>query len=395
VAETGQPYAYTGDDPVNATDPLGLCSTQGTFLVPGACDFTSKSWVAQTEGTLQSQKGGGFSLTNGLKAVDDFGAAVGNVVTSTVTLGHLHISAPYCGFGWASDVGTGFGFVALAALTGGAGGAADVLGGAETVEEAEATVEGVQSQAAASDGAESVTSDESESEGVSCGGQSFSPNTEVTLADGREIPISRVKVGDMVLATDTTTGITKAERVTALWVNHDTDLLDVTVESSIGTSTIDSTRHHLFWDLTTKTWTQAQQLTDGDSLETSPGATATVVNTTVIPGAAYMWDLTVDNDHDFYVAVGAGTQTAVLVHNCPTYRYDPAGDEDADEPTFEKMPQGDNTAANTTAKSAAQAAMKDTGQTLSRAEIHDVVSGQGLSGFRALYDAYVDYLNNR
>jgi hypothetical protein len=25
VAETGQPYAYTGDDPLNATDPLGLC----------------------------------------------------------------------------------------------------------------------------------------------------------------------------------------------------------------------------------------------------------------------------------------------------------------------------------------------------------------------------------
>jgi len=26
VAETGQPYAYTGDDPLNATDPLGLYS---------------------------------------------------------------------------------------------------------------------------------------------------------------------------------------------------------------------------------------------------------------------------------------------------------------------------------------------------------------------------------
>jgi hypothetical protein len=26
VAETGQPYAYTGDDPLNATDPLGLAA---------------------------------------------------------------------------------------------------------------------------------------------------------------------------------------------------------------------------------------------------------------------------------------------------------------------------------------------------------------------------------
>jgi hypothetical protein len=56
VAETGQPYAYTGDDPVNGVDPLGLCSTSGgTFLVPGACHFTSKSWVAQVEGGFQLQ----------------------------------------------------------------------------------------------------------------------------------------------------------------------------------------------------------------------------------------------------------------------------------------------------------------------------------------------------
>jgi hypothetical protein len=115
-----------------------LCSTQGSFLVPGACHWTSHSWVTQTENTLQGQKGGGFSITNGLKAVADYGASIGNVVTSTVTLGHVQISAPYCGFGFASDVGTGFGYVALAALTGGAGGAADVAEGAETVEEAEA-----------------------------------------------------------------------------------------------------------------------------------------------------------------------------------------------------------------------------------------------------------------
>jgi len=28
VAETGQPYAFTGDDPLNSTDPLGLCHTK-------------------------------------------------------------------------------------------------------------------------------------------------------------------------------------------------------------------------------------------------------------------------------------------------------------------------------------------------------------------------------
>jgi acyl-CoA synthetase (AMP-forming)/AMP-acid ligase II len=115
VDATGQPYAYTGDNPVNATDPLGLCSTSGgTFLVSGACHWTSRSWVSQTESTLQGQKGGGFSITNGLKAVADYGAGIGNVVTSTVTLGHVQITAPYCGFGWASDTGTIFGTLAIA-----------------------------------------------------------------------------------------------------------------------------------------------------------------------------------------------------------------------------------------------------------------------------------------
>jgi hypothetical protein len=147
VAQTGQPYVYTGDDPVNELDPLGLCSTQGSFLVPGACDWTSKSWVTQTENTLQGQKDGGFSITNGLKAVADYGAAIGNVVTSVATLGHVQITAPYCGFGWASDVGTIFGTLALGVLGGGAGAAGEVADGAETVGEVEAGAQAAEEEA--------------------------------------------------------------------------------------------------------------------------------------------------------------------------------------------------------------------------------------------------------
>jgi len=138
VAETGQPYAYTGDDPVNGVDPLGLCTIAGEGqLYAGPCATTGAEAIAAERG-IQAQAQGGFSITNGLKAVADYGAAIGNVVTSTVTLGHVHVAAPYCGFGWASDVGNVFGFVALAVLGGGAGGAAEVSAGAETVAEAEA-----------------------------------------------------------------------------------------------------------------------------------------------------------------------------------------------------------------------------------------------------------------
>jgi hypothetical protein len=31
VEETGQPYAYTEDDPVNGVDPTGLCTLPGLY----------------------------------------------------------------------------------------------------------------------------------------------------------------------------------------------------------------------------------------------------------------------------------------------------------------------------------------------------------------------------
>jgi hypothetical protein len=66
-----------------------------------------------------------FNAANGLRAVADYGSGIANFVTSTVTLNHVHVSAPFCGFGWASDVGYGYGLAATALLTGGAGEGAD------------------------------------------------------------------------------------------------------------------------------------------------------------------------------------------------------------------------------------------------------------------------------
>jgi RHS repeat-associated protein len=42
VHETGQPYAYTGDDPVNAIDPLGMITCGGWLSwVPGCGTATA------------------------------------------------------------------------------------------------------------------------------------------------------------------------------------------------------------------------------------------------------------------------------------------------------------------------------------------------------------------
>lgn len=137
------------------------------------------------------------------------------------------------------------------------------------------------------------------------------------LASGAAIPISQLKVGDEVLATDTKTGKTSPEAVTAVMVKRDTDKYDLAIRSGHRTAVIDTTLSHLFWDVTRGRWVKAGGLKRGDHLRTSSGAIATVVSgRTPMDTAGWMWDLSVPGggDHDFYIATSAAP---VLVHNCP------------------------------------------------------------------------------
>ncbi|MBA0048021.1 polymorphic toxin-type HINT domain-containing protein [Mycobacteroides sp. LB1] len=168
---------------------------------------------------------------------------------------------------------------------------------------------------------------------IACPGQSFTPETLVVLADGSTKPISTITVGDQVIATDPVAGITAPQQVSGVWVNHDTDLLDLTIAGADGQVTmVHTTAGHPFYrnnasapggaaPLVVKTaagtpargWTDAGNLQSGDRLTTAEGAPAQVVGTRVVPGTADMWDLTVENTHTFHLATTAGN---VLVHNC-------------------------------------------------------------------------------
>jgi RHS repeat-associated protein len=88
-----------------------------------------------------------------------------------------------------------------------------------------------------------------------CGGQSFTASTKVLLASGQAIPIADVKPGDKVLATDTRTGKTRAETVTAVLIHHDTNVYNLEIRALGRTAVIHTTRNHLFWDATTRRWT--------------------------------------------------------------------------------------------------------------------------------------------
>jgi len=143
---------------------------------------------------------------------------------------------------------------------------------------------------------------------------SFAPATPVLLADGKTKAIGKLKVGDKVEAADPTTGKEVGARtVQHVWINHDTDLLDLTVSTGHGhTAVIHTTSNHPFWDNTTHTWVAAGKLKPGDQLNSTGNQHPTVITTKPTPGAANRWNLTIQQLHTYYVLAGA---TPILVHN--------------------------------------------------------------------------------
>jgi RHS repeat-associated protein len=153
------------------------------------------------------------------------------------------------------------------------------------------------------------------------GGCSFSPDTPVLLDDGKSKPIGQIKTGDKVESADPATGKEEGGRsVQHVWINHDHDLLDVTVTTGPGhTSTIHTTANHPFWDESTHTWVPAGNLHPGHHLASTNGNHPVVLTIKPAPGTANRWNLTVQQLHTYYVVAGG---TSVLVHNtntgCPT-----------------------------------------------------------------------------
>lgn len=158
---------------------------------------------------------------------------------------------------------------------------------------------------------------------------------------GGKRAIASLKVGDKVTTYDPKTGKTSTQSVEATYLNHDTDLLDVTLRVSASSSssttvtaatttkhaesatksaskpaahshdeTIHTTANHP-WLTADRGWLVAGKLRVGEPVREADGKTAIVVRLRVVPGSASMWDLTVSNVHTF--AVGSG---AFVVHNC-------------------------------------------------------------------------------
>jgi hypothetical protein len=78
------------------------------------------------------------------------------------------------------------------------------------------------------------------------------------------------------------------------------------------------------WDQTSHRWVRAAYLPAGHLLRTADGQALSVLKLiTPKVTSGDMWDLTVANDHDFFVTAG---QSTVLVHNCETPWLDEVGE---------------------------------------------------------------------
>ncbi|MQY36163.1 hypothetical protein SRB17_41600 [Streptomyces sp. RB17] len=175
--------------------------------------------------------------------------------------------------------------------------------------------------------AEAEKAESAGTEAASCAVHSFVATTAVRLASGSAKPISKVTVGDTVLATDPQTGVTAPEKVQNVIVTHtDKDFTTLTLDTAPSRGpphkaqshaapkqTLTTTWHHPFWDATHHHWTDAHNLTPGTKLRRPDGTTVTLTAVHNFHQHKTTYDLTVGTLHTYYVMAGA---TPVLVHNC-------------------------------------------------------------------------------
>ncbi|MEV4433292.1 polymorphic toxin-type HINT domain-containing protein [Streptomyces sp. NPDC049585] len=147
---------------------------------------------------------------------------------------------------------------------------------------------------------------------------SFLPDTEVLMADGKRKKIKDVKVGDKVLAADPASGGNASKPVTKeILGNGRKNLVEISLSGAGdlfgGGKSVTATEGHPFWLPERRQWVEAKALLPHDWIQTSSGSWVQVSAVKRWTQNAAVNNLTVADLHTYYVLAGA---TPVLVHNC-------------------------------------------------------------------------------
>ncbi len=343
------PYDYVGGNPETRNDPTGHCWPVCTMLIGAAIGAAVGAGVS-----IGSQMASGHSVNWGEVGKQAAVGAISGAVSGLAgpeagVLAHAAIGAAAGAVGQATSNAIdhkpiGDGVLEAAAIGGVTGGIAKGVGplmnkaGSAIISKVGDTI-----GATATDAVETASST-----AASACGLSFSADTQVATPSGAKA-INTLAVGDQVQAFDPATNKQSTQTVQHVFINHDTDLLDVTLTLDAGspitahgltgtskqqqaavvshgshappstqsssTETIHTTQSHPW--LTTKGWITAGKLHLGDHILRLDGTTARVTNLHAVAGEQDMWDLTVSKVHTF--AVGDGQW---VVHNCDI-RMDP------------------------------------------------------------------------
>ncbi|MFF3845016.1 LamG-like jellyroll fold domain-containing protein [Streptomyces sp. NPDC002328] len=142
---------------------------------------------------------------------------------------------------------------------------------------------------------------------------SFTGLTGVLMANGTSKAISEVKVGDYVLTAEPGKKKKEKHRVKAVIVTKtDRNYVDVVVATKSGKKTIQTTKHHQFYEVSRNTWTQAGDLKAGQTLQNADGAATRIVEVKSYTAQRVTYDLSVEELHAYHVTAG---DSSVLVHN--------------------------------------------------------------------------------
>jgi Pretoxin HINT domain len=148
---------------------------------------------------------------------------------------------------------------------------------------------------------------------------SFTSSTEVSTDHGKQA-IGTLQVGERALAYNPKTGKMESEPILHVWINHDHDLVDLTVTTTTkgehgkaATKTsevVHTNQKHPFFTLE-HGFLPVGQITLGMHLLRADGRVGVVTGWKVVPGTRVMYNLEVAQDHTFTVGVGQW-----VVHNC-------------------------------------------------------------------------------
>ncbi|MGH2496411.1 MAG: RHS repeat-associated core domain-containing protein [Ktedonobacteraceae bacterium] len=162
-----------------------------------------------------------------------------------------------------------------------------------------------------------------------CGLLSFTPTTKVATSQG-EKSIGSLHPGERVWAYNTKTHKMELQPIVHVWINHDNDLVDVTIASTIPaqhgkvaqktSEVVHTNKKHPFLTLE-KGFIPVSQLRVGMHVVSANGSIGTIMVLKVIPGAMTMYNLEVARDHTYTVGVGEW-----IVHNCGGWNERPFDD---------------------------------------------------------------------